>query len=68
LKDFDQLTGAVAAGRFTRAEADQFVERAREAEQRIASWESPFCDGWETWRPDQSWPLPHLPPDIIADY
>lgn len=23
--------------------------------ERIEAWASPFCDGWESWRPDPSW-------------
>lgn len=37
-----------------RAEADRVIER-------IQSWQSPFCDGWEQWRPDPAWPVPTLP-------
>ena len=24
---------------------------------------TPFCDGWENWRPDSDWPTPRLPAD-----
>ncbi len=30
---------------------------------RIESVGPPFCDGWEFWRPDPSWPIPQLPHD-----
>ena len=23
----------------------------------------PFCEGWETWRPDANWPIPEIPQD-----
>ncbi len=37
-----------------RAEAARMVRR-------IESVRPPFCDGWEHWRPDPSWPIPQLP-------
>ena len=39
-----------------RAEAAQMVRR-------IENIGPPFCDGWEHWRPDPSWPIPQLPSD-----
>ena len=38
------------------------VEAARLV-RRIESVGSPFCDGWDQWRPDQNWPIPQLPND-----
>ncbi|MGH9135433.1 MAG: DUF402 domain-containing protein [Acidimicrobiales bacterium] len=67
-KDVDELEGAVVAGRYTQAEADSFLEHARDVEKLIAAWESPFCDGWERWRPDPGWPVPQLPDGTAADY
>jgi hypothetical protein len=34
----------------------------------VQGWASPFCDGWEHWRPDESWPIPELPADAIRDF
>lgn len=67
LKDADELELAVRAGRCTRAEADEFHADAREVMKLIACWGSPFRDGWETWTPDPSWPIPPLPVDVRPD-
>jgi hypothetical protein len=29
----------------------------------IESWDAPFREGWEEWRPDPSWTVPVLPVD-----
>ena len=62
-KDVDEFEGLVSRGFFTveqessiRAEADRMVKT-------IEVGGPPFCDGWENWRPDQSWPVPRLPND-----
>jgi hypothetical protein len=57
-KDEDELAEAVAHGYLSKDEASGI--RA-EAERVIAA--DPFPTGWEGWRPDQSWPMPSLPPD-----
>jgi Protein of unknown function (DUF402) len=61
-KDEDELVEAVRAGIYTQHQADQI---RRDGEQAIAVLEangSPYCDGWEDWRPDPSWTVPVLPP------
>ncbi len=62
-KDTDEFEELIARRFFTaeqvssiRAEADLMVRT-------IESGGSPFCDGWESWRPDGSWPTPRLPGD-----
>jgi hypothetical protein len=60
-KDEDELASAVAAGRFTAAEAAAFAADAAEVEELVRSWASPFADGWEDWAPDPSWPVPEMP-------
>jgi hypothetical protein len=55
-KDEHELEAAVRLGRFTSGEAAAI--RA-EGERVIA--EFPFPTGWEDWRPDPAWPVPHLP-------
>jgi len=69
-KDEDELEVAVAAGRFTCAEADAYRDDARAAEDVVRRWGPPFRDGWEHWRPDPAWPVPSLPEHVItsADY
>lgn len=60
-KDVDELEAAVAAGRFSQADADRFHATATEVQSLATAWGSPFRDGWENWRPDPAWPLPDLP-------
>ncbi len=62
-KDEDEFAKAVAIGVFSaeearaiRAEGERVIEAAR-ADQ------SPFCDGWERWRPPAEWEIPDLPPN-----
>jgi predicted RNA-binding protein associated with RNAse of E/G family len=65
-KDEDELAAAVRAGRFSAAEAAAIVGDAAAVEDVVRRWASPFCDGWETWAPDPTWPLPELPPAYVA--
>ncbi len=60
-KDEDELVLAVEQGRYTAAEAEAITAVAAEIEEVIAAWGPPFCDGWETFRPDPAWPRPTLP-------
>jgi predicted RNA-binding protein associated with RNAse of E/G family len=60
-KDVDELAEAVRQGRYTPAEAARIEATANEVEAVVEAWGSPFRDGWETFRPDPSWPVPGLP-------
>jgi hypothetical protein len=57
-KDEDELALAVAQGVFTEAEAAAIEQDAAAVEAVVAAWGRPFCDGWETFRPDPAWPTP----------
>ena len=59
-KDEDELALAVEQGRYTAAEAAAITAVADEIEDLVRAWGSPFCDGWETFRPDPAWPVPTL--------
>ena len=59
-KDEDELVLAVEQGRYSRDESEGILATADEIEDVIRSWGRPFCDGWETFRPDPSWPVPSL--------
>lgn len=59
-KDEDELVLAVEQGRYTESEAEAITAVADEVESVVRAWESPFCDGWETFRPDPAWPVPTL--------
>lgn len=60
-KDEDELLLAVEQGRYTQAEAAAITAVANEIEDVVRAWGSPFCDGWESFVPDPSWPVPTLP-------
>lgn len=60
-RDVDELAAAVAAGRFTQADARRFHATATEVAALVARWGPPFRDGWQDWRPDPAWPTPGLP-------
>ena len=60
-KDEDELELAVEQGRYTPERAAEITAVADEIEEVIKAWGPPFCDGWETFRPDPSWPVPTLP-------
>lgn len=57
-KDEDELVLAVEQGRYTPQEAVDITAMAGEIEQAVADWASPFCDGWEHFRPDPTWAVP----------
>jgi len=60
-KDEDHLARAQADGRFSAAQAEAIRAEGERVVARIQAKASPFCDGWETWRPPADWPMPGLP-------
>ncbi|MFD4142379.1 DUF402 domain-containing protein [Streptomyces sp. NPDC058572] len=62
-RDEDEFAQAQQVGLLDTAKAERVREAGRAAVAAIGSWTAPFCDGWEHWRPDPSWPVPHLPAD-----
>ena len=59
-KDEDELALAVAQGVFSAAAAAAIEENAVAVERLVAEWGPPFCDGWDSFRPDPAWPTPRL--------
>ena len=59
-KDEDELALAVVQGVFDEPMAAAIKETAAAVEALVAEWGSPFGDGWEAFRPDPAWPIPHL--------
>jgi hypothetical protein len=59
-KDQDELALAVAQGVFSGHMATAIEEAAAAVEALAAEWGQPFCGGWESFRPDPVWPIPHL--------
>ncbi|MCZ2526826.1 MULTISPECIES: DUF402 domain-containing protein [Streptomyces] len=62
-RDEDEFAEAQRAGLMTPHQAGRVLEAGERAVEVIERWGSPFCDGWEDWRPDPSWPVPELPAD-----
>lgn len=65
-KDEDELEAAVCSRRFSPGEAARFRANGQAAAEVAAARGSPFGDGWEHWRPDQSWSAPSLPAALVA--
>ena len=61
LKDDDQLQSWADAGMVLTPSAEELREEARRVTRVIDDWGPPFCDGWESWRPDPSWTRRALP-------
>ncbi len=62
-RDEDEFAAAQRAGLVDDALAARVRAAGRAVVEQIASWGSPFRDGWESWRPDPRWPVPVLPQD-----
>ena len=60
-KDEGQLAEAVSIGLVTQAWANEVRRKGERMIERLEARRPPFCDGWETWRPD-----PELPEDELG--
>jgi hypothetical protein len=60
-KDEDELALAVEQGVFDATAAAAIEADAEAVEALVADWGSPFCDGWERFRPDPAWSVPARP-------
>jgi hypothetical protein len=70
-KDEDEFAFAVERGAIAPEQAEQALGACAQVEGIVAAWGSPFCDGWDTFRPDPSWPVPQLPSaelDALTDH
>jgi hypothetical protein len=65
-KDEHELAEAVANGAVTASFADGVRAEGERVAAMIERWDPPFCDEWEVWRPDPSWPVAELPEDWAA--
>jgi hypothetical protein len=54
-KDEHHLAALAAAGYFETDEVNAIRREADAMAERVRSWGSPFCDGWESWRPEPGW-------------
>jgi hypothetical protein len=64
-KDEDELELALQAGWYSQDEVDWIIQSTSELESIIDAWGSPFGDGWESFTPDPSWPVPVLPAQYL---
>jgi predicted RNA-binding protein associated with RNAse of E/G family len=59
-KDEDEFEAILRAGVITETEGRSIREEGRRAIRKMEENRSPFCDGWEFWRPPPGWTLPEL--------
>lgn len=62
-KDEDEFADAITVGRFTPDRADEIRREGERVIARIEAGGWPFDAGYETWRPDPSWPVPVMLPN-----
>lgn len=62
-KDEAEAIWAAETGRISPAQLGAARLEADRALARIRRREQPHDRDWDAWRPDPSWPIPHLPPD-----
>ncbi|PJE96612.1 DUF402 domain-containing protein [Streptomyces carminius] len=62
-KDEDEFAQARRVGLLDADGAARVRAAGRRAVAAVRSWDSPFRDGWEDWRPDPAWRIPRLPGD-----
>jgi hypothetical protein len=60
-KDEDEFNEAVAIGLFSAEEALAIRAEGERVVELLRASQSPFCDGWEKWRPPVEWAMPDLP-------
>lgn len=67
-KDEDELSALVEHGIFSAQSAAAIREEGERVVSMISAWTSPFCDGWEKWRPNPSWPRPLIPESYVSPF
>ena len=58
LKDAEELQAWVEGGSVSARAAAVVHRDAEHARAEIEAWSSPYCDGWERWRPPADWGAP----------
>jgi Protein of unknown function (DUF402) len=61
-KDEDDFNEAVRLGVYTADEAQAIRLEGERVIQQMQARLSPFCDGWESWKPPEDWHIPVFPP------
>jgi predicted RNA-binding protein associated with RNAse of E/G family len=69
-KDEDEFAEAQATGVLSVERAREIRTEGKRVLARMQADESPWCDGWEDWRPPPEWPIPELPEgwDSVAEF
>jgi hypothetical protein len=60
-KDEDELEMAIEHGLISPSEGKAIREEGERVLECALKREPPFGDGWETWHPDPTWPVPVIP-------
>jgi hypothetical protein len=60
-KDEDEFSQAEAMGVYSHAKATSIREEGERVIAMMNANDSPFCDGWEDWRPPKEWSIPKFP-------
>jgi hypothetical protein len=60
-KDEEEMAEAVVAGLLTAEEAQAARTEGERVLRIFEQYQSPFCDGWESWSPPDAWGIPKLP-------
>jgi Protein of unknown function (DUF402) len=60
-KDEDEINEAEAIGVYSHEQAAAIWEEGRRVIARMQANQSPFCDGWENWKPQKEWGIPGFP-------
>jgi hypothetical protein len=68
-KDEAAFEDMASAGLFSDEQVRAIRKEGERVIRQMQAGGSPFCDGWEEWRPPPEWGLPELPPgwDDIAE-
>jgi predicted RNA-binding protein associated with RNAse of E/G family len=66
-KDEDELEAARRCGLLSDDACRAIRTEGQRAIAHMQAGAPPFCDGWETWQPDPTWPVPTLPVGWDAD-
>jgi len=60
-KDEYEFDRALEIGVYSRAQADSIRAEGERVIAMLKANSSPFCDGWEAWRPPEGWSIPRFP-------
>ena len=60
-KDEDELSQAEAIGVYTHEKAAGIRAEGKRVISKMQANASPFCDGWDEWRPPKEWEIPGFP-------